>query len=352
MPTRVTLSSSVWAHTGPLLRLRVLDHGSEFVYLVRSSMGADAFLGKEHRPLGIQLDQHGNQQEQRPEKDQQNQGKCQVDASFEFPLEPGFFEAIRKDQPAGVDFLDDELSGEHFIKAVAFDHLDAIDATLQQLLDRKVIAPLLDGHHHLIDIQCLCGLAKVIVAIGADIQRCVGRGWVAVRLAIDGRRNLIPAVFVFGNRSENIFGQITGSKQNDLLIEQAAAQHVRVSDPPKHNEGDKKNDADQENVSANDTNRKKKVDQRQNDRRRAQRLDQADKQFLEGIGHFQVIQIIVVQAHLRYGGNQQGFQYQAVARRNKMVADEDPAGNDHREKYEQSLTNDKNGVAHGIVLFE
>ena len=98
------------------------------------------------------------------------------------------------------------------------------------------------------------------------------------------------------------------------MVEQSLLQDQRIAKTPRSDQQDGKKNANEENATCNNRVRKQDIEKCQNDSRKSKGLEQTDSHFLEAVGDFQVVKIVVIKTSLADSGNQKNLHQQLAVK--------------------------------------
>ena len=165
------------------LRRRVVRrmHRPELQQPERPPVAARALLNEEHRPARIQLDEQGDQRQQR--RDEHQADRRRPTMLTRRAVSSGgavVAESLRQDQRARPERLDRHLAGEPLVELDRILDVDAADARFEQRLQRQAVAPVLDGDddprrpHARDDLVELVAACRAIGRRAATARRAAG----------------------------------------------------------------------------------------------------------------------------------------------------------------------------------
>ena len=168
---------------------------------------------------------------------------------------------------------------------------------------------LAEVHNYLLDLELVAQIGQALELVAADERDAWGLLQVHVVYALghfEGDRvAAIPARLDF---RPYFLGQLAGAQQHDALVEQAAAEHERITEAPGNDRQDDDGHPYQKNAGRDDRLGEGEVEERQDNGRYAQRLDQPQGQILE-IGLFlQIVEIVVIEGCLTDKGDHEQLQ--------------------------------------------
>src|SRR5690606_23328308 len=126
--------------------LRIGDHAAELVDPEGLAALAAPGLPVEDGAGAVELDQDGDEQQQRQGGDEQAEAQEDGEAALDGAAQTVPLEAVGEDQPARMDAVEIGPAGLTLEKGRAIDHPDAVHATVEQRLDRHAAAAVVEGH--------------------------------------------------------------------------------------------------------------------------------------------------------------------------------------------------------------